>query len=488
MDKNEIINFAILETLRKNPELIPENNLMIYKNITNPNGINYFNFTSSNDARAKMQTISQRDLLQFILEETVKLYNAMAYYYWNTPAIAALQTHEEKLRELNSVFPYYPTVQKAMDTLANPNINSIIYYETHAKELMGLVDAVTHTRYQREEVIRNYVDEYGPGITNLEQYGIIDVTKKIREDALKIAAAKNIQVNQQALNKCVSDVLSGVQLQNQHNEYGLDGNLFASQDIGKRRKNQEDSILILTHPQNKEFKLLVVADGMGGVNHGERASQYLVQELAKWFPNVPVELYNDPKTVQSIFNKKISQISYDIHGLYNSNGLEAGTTIAGAVVTATRTVISSIGDSRVYITKDNHLQLITKDESVVWPMRKSQYDVTDEELDALRFNRSNNKILRCIGGVLEPDDIPSQIIDNSLYDQLIILSDGVTDLLSQEQIKIISTTYPAHLITEKLVETAITNNAIRPEGEDEFFTGIVPAGKDNASAAMFRRR
>ena len=34
------------------------------------------------------------------------------------------------------------------------------------------------------------------------------------------------------------------------------------------------------------------------------------------------------------------------------------------------------------------------------------------------------------------------------------------DSLSQEEIKIISTTYPAHLITEKLVETAITNTAI----------------------------
>ena len=488
MNKNEIINFAILETLRKHPEWIPENNLMIYKNITNPNGINYFNFTSSNGAREKMQTVSQRDLLQFILEETVKLYNAMAYYYWNTPAIAALQTHEEKLRELNSVFPYYPTVQKAMDILANPNINSIIYYETHAKELMVLVDAVTNTRYQREAVIRNYVDEYGPGLTNLESYGTIDVTKKIKEDALKISNAKNIQVNNRALNKCLSDVLSGAQLQNQHNQYGLDGNLFASQDIGKRRSNQEDSVLILTHPQNKEFKLLVVADGMGGVNHGEKASQYLVQELAKWFDNVPVEVYNEPASAQKLFNKKISQISYDIHGMYNSNGLESGTTVAGAVVTATGTVVSSIGDSRVYITKDNQLQLVTRDESVVWPMGKNQYEVTDAELDAIRFNRSNNKILRYIGGVIEPDDIPSQIIDNSLYDQIIILSDGVTDLLSQEQIKIISTTYPAHLITEKLVETAITNTAIRPEGEDEFFAGRIPAGKDNASAAMFRRR
>ena len=53
------------------------------------------------------------------------------------------------------------------------------------------------------------------------------------------------------------------------------------------------------------------------------------------------------------------------------------------------------------------------------------------------------------------EDIQTSIIENNLYDRMILLSDGVTDLLSQEQIKIISTQYPPHLITEELVKAGV---------------------------------
>ena len=47
----------------------------------------------------------------------------------------------------------------------------------------------------------------------------VDVVAKIEQDALKMAPVKNVQVNKRAFNKCLTEVMSGAQLKNQHNSY-----------------------------------------------------------------------------------------------------------------------------------------------------------------------------------------------------------------------------------------------------------------------------
>ena len=62
------------------------------------------------------------------------------------------------------------------------------------------------------------------------------------------------------------------------------------------------------------------------------------------------------------------------------------------------------------------------------------------------------------------------------------------NLLSQEDIRVISRKYPTERITHELVEAAITNMARRARGADERHYSGVNAGKDNATAAMYARR
>ena len=140
------------------------------------------------------------------------------------------------------------------------------------------------------------------------------------------------------------------------------------------------------------------------------------------------------------------------------------------------------------VKKDDKLELITRDESAVWPPYKDAKDMTKEELDDLRFVRNNNEILRCIGYDMDASHIQTLIIPNNSYDRLILLSDGVTDLLSQENIRVISRNYPIDQITHELVEAAINNIARRAKGADDMHLSGVPAGKDNATAAMYARR
>ena len=155
------VDFAIIETLRQHPDFIPAVNTLYMDNMTHPEGINLRNFTSSNGARAKMKEITQTDMLHFILDGAVKCYNAMAYFYYNDPNMKALNTVDEKMANLLNTFPYYGVVLKAVEIIANPKINSAIFYKTDSKELMALVDAVTNCRYQKGDKLREFIDKSG---------------------------------------------------------------------------------------------------------------------------------------------------------------------------------------------------------------------------------------------------------------------------------------------------------------------------------------
>ena len=484
------IDYAIIETLKAHPDFTPQMPYIYLENLTSKKGINLNNFTSKNNARKAMEEITQDDMLHFILEEVVKCYNAISYFYYNDPNMKALATNEQKMSNLLSVFPYYGIIQKAVEIISNPKINSAIYYKADNKELIALVEAVINVRYQSGEQLRHFVDKSGPGLTTTAKFGTQDLFAKINTDISKTVVAENVQVNPRAVNQCLLDVMSGSQLKNQHNEYGLNGTLYASQDVGKRRSNQEDAVLILEHPQNPEFKLIAVSDGMGGVELGDRASSFVTQQLAEWFKSLPVDLYNFPTEVQKLLNQEISRISNQIYVGYNSSykGIQCGATLVTSIVTKEYTVNSSVGDSRIYTVKDNQLQLLTRDESRVWPQAKAAKDMTKEELDELRFLKNNNQILKCIGETIDARSIQTLLIPNRSYDKLILLSDGVTDLLSQEQISVIARTYPADQLTKALVQAAISQDAVRAKGADEFHNAKIPAGKDNATAAMYSRR
>ena len=490
METSQIIDYAINQTLQAHPDFTKTINCTIYADIVNIEGIKLFHYTSQNNARKLMRSISQRDILEFVLEEVIKNYNAMMYFYYNDEEMKKRSSAVAKRDYLLEVFPTYSEIQKAIYKIANPKVNSVIHYLNDSDALLALVDAITETKYQRQEGVRKYIETYGKGPTYVSGYGEQNLFQKIREDREKANVARSVKVNQRTVNKCLTEVMNGSQLKHQRNEYGLDGTLYATQDIGRRRKNQEDSVLILTHPENPDFKLLVVSDGMGGVELGEKASQYTVQELAKWFQSLPKDYFYYPMDLQNLFNNKIASISNQIYQTYNSQyrSIQSGATLASAIVTEDKTIVSSVGDSRVYTVFQGRLRLLSRDESRVWPLPKKPHEITPEELDELRFDKYNNQIVRCMGDELEGHCIQTLITPNNSYDRLLLFSDGVTDLLSQERIRIISSQAPKDLVTKMLVDEAINLDAIRRQGADEFYNGRIPAGKDNASAAMYARR
>ena len=91
-------------------------------------------------------------------------------------------------------------------------------------------------------------------------------------------------------NECREAVLSGRQLCVSRTSINLCG-MHAFSDVGRIAKNQEDSYYVGVHPENEEFKIMLVADGMGGELNGEKASNYVTSRMIKWFEALPSSEY-----------------------------------------------------------------------------------------------------------------------------------------------------------------------------------------------------
>lgn len=191
----------------------------------------------------------------------------------------------------------------------------------------------------------------------------------------------------------------------------------------------EDSLNV-TDNKYANYKLLIIADGVGGIFGGEIASNYTVLEISNYFENY---IFNgDLNQIVNDFKNKIIQVSEDLINMYGDNN--PCTTLTMAIVLHDKTIVFNVGDSRCYaITDKDKIKLITSDHSVVW----DKYIKTNLiSIDDLRFAPNNNVILSYVGSS-NAIMIDSFIIDNEMFSSLILCSDGVGDVLSQEELRAI---------------------------------------------------
>lgn len=329
-----------------------------------------------------------------------------------------------------------------------------------------------------------------PETTKIEE----KVNEKLSNQAVEI---KNTHVYQQTINKCLEDVLSGKQILLNSSNYNLGKQMFVSQNIGKKRNNQEDSALILEHPQNNDFKLIAVADGVGGEYGGELASRHVLVKLSEWFNSLPPQLYNNMPAIQQSLDYLLSHIMDDL--VYIPKG--AATTLSCAIIGKDQTLITNIGDSRVYTTKDQNITQETKDDSIVQALYENG-KIPNKEL--MRFNVYSNVIRQSINKQKEADP-HYKIINNSNYDRIIAVSDGVSDCLTTEELKNIITIskpeYVASNIVDKALNTTSTlssvinnlpNNEKRQvvkniKNKEDYYQTIY-GGKDNTSVAAYIKK
>ncbi len=203
-------------------------------------------------------------------------------------------------------------------------------------------------------------------------------------------------------------------------------------DPGLVRPLNEDSIAIAP-----EFGVAILADGMGGYNAGEVASGMatavlkndLVTHLGEWYKEL-TRKGNDK--LHHLIQARISGANAAIFQSSQSQPQYSGmgTTLAMALFRDRTVTTAHIGDSRVYRLRGNEFSQITRDHSLL----QDQIDAGMVTPEQAKLSLNKNLVTRALG--VDPE-VEAEIRDFELEDGdiYLICSDGLTDMVADEEIK-----------------------------------------------------
>jgi serine/threonine protein phosphatase PrpC/nucleotide-binding universal stress UspA family protein len=224
-------------------------------------------------------------------------------------------------------------------------------------------------------------------------------------------------------------------------------------DVGRQRETNEDNFLIADLRKNFQVqassfeldgpylfgdvmgKLLFVADGMGGANAGEVASEMTIHSTAKFLlnsmhwlfhPNQPeIERFvHDLKSAARFSHLKVredSQRDPEHHGM--------GSTLTVAYLIWPMLYVLHVGDSRCYVIHEDKLELLTKDQTLAQFLLESG-QISEEDFDESPFQQV---LMSAIGTDYEPETVVFRQ-RLSIGDRVLICSDGVNAHLDDEEI------------------------------------------------------
>lgn len=200
------------------------------------------------------------------------------------------------------------------------------------------------------------------------------------------------------------------------NTAGQDISFGSRTDIGYVRDHNEDSLIIIP-------PLFAVADGMGGHEAGEIASEITVNTLAELAPS---HLDAEGLTA-AVEAANYNVIKAPRQGI-GRDGM--GTTLTAAMLEGERLLIAQVGDSRAYLLHKGHLQQITRDHSLMADLIEAG-QITPEEA---RVHPNRSVITRAIGSDIHMrPDIYELNVDAG--DRILLCSDGLSSMISNNAIE-----------------------------------------------------
>lgn len=255
--------------------------------------------------------------------------------------------------------------------------------------------------------------------------------------------------------------------------------LSASTRIGNERKNQEDAVLIMKHESNQKYKMMVVADGVGGNKNGERASHICVDEMRKWFSSLEEYDFKNEKYLIMQLLRKLDFINMKV----NDIGSGTATTFVCALVADKNTYVLNIGDSRAYMIDGKYFEQISIDDSLA---QEYFNNGVIENKDDMRFSKVSHYVTNTLGGNRLNVTPNIQSIPNDGYDAILLFSDGVTDCLSDNQIYAVTKYTKPKRLAREIVKKALKTQSKRAKKESDLvsFYEEITAGKDNTTAAV----
>lgn len=208
-------------------------------------------------------------------------------------------------------------------------------------------------------------------------------------------------------------------------------------EVGHVREHNEDSLTVLP-------PLFAVADGMGGHEAGEVASEITINTLNDLAP----ESADAEALARAVVAANLNVIKAPSQGI-GREGM--GTTLTAAILEKERLIIAQVGDSRAYLLHNGSLQQITRDHSLMADMIEAG-QLTEAEA---RVHPNRSVITRAIGSDphMQPDLYELNV---ETGDRLLLCSDGVCGMIEDSEIASIMRQAPsAQACADQLVEAAL---------------------------------
>ncbi|OLO40844.1 protein phosphatase [Alkalihalophilus pseudofirmus] len=233
--------------------------------------------------------------------------------------------------------------------------------------------------------------------------------------------------------------------------------------VGRVRPHNEDSGGIFLHP--KGAVLAVVADGMGGHQAGDVASQMTSDILQqRWLATSDLQ---KPTEIEQWIRESIEVVNETLfmHAKENRDCQGMGTTVVVAVCTNDFVSLGHVGDSRGYLLNSCGFQQKTSDHSLVNELvRTGQITVEQAE-----HHPRKNVLLRALG--TEPTiKIDVETVDWEENDTIILCSDGLSNKVTDLEIEELLQT-KGHSVNEKVDK--LIKMANERGGEDNITVAIV---------------
>jgi len=190
-------------------------------------------------------------------------------------------------------------------------------------------------------------------------------------------------------------------------------------DLGRQRQGNEDNYFV-------RAPLFVVADGMGGAQAGEVASEMAVEAFESGLPGGSSPAEGLVHLIEDA-NRRIHERSRN-----ESQRAGMGTTVTAAYVGEREVTIGHVGDSRAYVFRAGELLRLTRDHSLVGEL-VARGKLTEEQAER---HPQRSVITRSVGP--EPEvQVDVQTYQARGGDVFLVCSDGLTSMVFEDRVKVI---------------------------------------------------
>ena len=211
---------------------------------------------------------------------------------------------------------------------------------------------------------------------------------------------------------------------------GFEFSFYVKTDIGIQRSRNEDHFGV-----NDEYKLCLVADGMGGHLGGDIAAKLAIDTIFDFFKSSVDSNFKSKFCFEQDKEnvvKALQTANFNVYtkGNTNQNLRDMGTTIVGTWMRDDYAVLASVGDSRIYMLREGDFNQLTKDHSWVAELVSKNLLPLEEAIN----HPLKNIITRAIGieKKVAIDTFEQKLYNDDIY---LLCTDGLTDYVEDFRIQ-----------------------------------------------------